>query len=109
MTIRTLPLSTNRLYQGRRFLTQAGKENKEALAWEARAQWRGKPLACPVAVQIALYWPDARRHDVDNIKGLLDSFTGILYEDDSQIADLHITRGIDRSDPRVEVSIKGLP
>jgi crossover junction endodeoxyribonuclease RusA len=103
VTLRTLPLSTNALYRGRRFLTTEGKTNKEALAWEMRAQWRGKPLTGPIALDIALWWPDGRRHDLDNIKGLLDAFTGILYEDDSQIAELRIRKGIDGANPRVEI------
>lgn len=105
MTLRTLPLSTNRLYRGRRFLTIEGKTNKEALAWEMRAAWRGKPLTGPVALDIALYWPDGRRHDLDNIKGLLDAFTGILYGDDSQIEELRIRKAVDRINPRVEIEI----
>ena len=43
----------------------------------------------------------ALRHDVDNIKG--DSFTGILYEDDSEVEILHIRKGVDRENPRIEV------
>lgn len=105
MTLRTLPLSTNRLYRGRRFLTAEGKANKEALAWEMRAEWRGVPLRGPVALDITLYWPDARRHDLDNIKGLLDAFTGILYEDDSQIVELRIRKGVDRANPRIELQV----
>ena len=104
MTIRTLPLTTNRLYRGRRFLTAAGKTNKEALAWEARTQWKGKPLAGAVALEIHLWWPDARRRDVDNIKGLLDAFSGVVYVDDSQIERLVVRKGIDRLNPRIEVT-----
>lgn len=105
MILTILPLSTNRLYRGRRFLTPEGKANKEALAWEARVNWRGNPLSGPVALDIALYWPDGRRHDVDNIKGLLDAFTGILYEDDSQIEELRVRKAIDRANPRVEIEV----
>jgi len=106
MTIKTLPISTNRLYRGRRFLTSEGKANKLAVAWEVQSQWRGKPLECPVRLEIELWWPDARRRDLDNVKGLLDSFTGILYVDDSQIQELSISKGIDRSNPRIEVRLQ---
>ena len=30
---------------------------------------------------------------------MIDSFTGILYEDDNQIQDLHIRKGIDAKNP----------
>lgn len=105
ITLKTLPLSTNRMYQGRRFLTKDAKTNKEAIGWEARAGYRGKPLESTLRVQIALWWPDRRNHDLDNIKGLLDALTGILWLDDGQITDLHITKGIDKENPRVEISL----
>ncbi len=72
----TLPLSTNQLYRvvgNRSIISARGRTNKEAIGWEARAQYRGKPLAGPLAVQVSIFWPDCRRHDVDNIKILLDS------------------------------------
>ena len=105
LTLKTMPVSTNRLYRGRRFLTNEGRGNKEAMAWEAKAAWRKPPLQGPVAVSVALYWPNARNHDLDNIKGLLDAFTGVLYEDDSQIVELHISKHIDRENPRVELEL----
>ena len=83
MTIRTRALTTNRLCRGRRFLTAEGKANKEgARVGGARSQWRSKPIVGPVALEIALWWPDNRRRDLDNVKGLLDSLSGILYMDD---------------------------
>lgn len=103
--LKTLPLSTNRMYQGRRFLTKQAREYKETVAWEVRTQYRGKPIDTPVRLKIALWWPDKRRHDLDNIKGFLDAMTGILYEDDSQIVELNITKGIDRENPRVEITV----
>lgn len=103
MTLRTLPILTNRLYGGRRYLTAEAKVNKEALGWEARVEWRGKPLTGPVALDIALWWPDSRNRDIDGVKGLLDAMTGILYEDDAQIVELRIRKGIDRTMPRIEI------
>lgn len=47
-----------------------------------------------LAVVVDLYPPDKRRRDVDNIcKALLDAMQHAgVYEDDSQIDDLHIRR-----------------
>ena len=110
MTLRflTLPVSTNALYAHtgrRRFMTDRGARNKQAIGWEARSQYRAKPLEGPLKVQIALYWPDKRKHDIDNIKVLLDALTGIVWEDDSQIVDLHLTKSIDTKQPRVEMTL----
>jgi len=72
----------------------------------------GGPLAVPGQAagggaqgQVALYWPDRRNRDVDNIKSLLDACTGILWLVDGQIIDLHLTKAIDRINPRVEMTI----
>jgi Holliday junction resolvase RusA-like endonuclease len=110
MTLRftTLPPSTNNLYVNsgkRRFLNPKARAAKEAIGWEARAQYRGEPLEGPLAVKVALWWPDKRNHDIDNIKALLDALTGILWLDDGQINDLHITKGYDKAQPRVEMTI----
>jgi Holliday junction resolvase RusA-like endonuclease len=104
--IGTMPLTTNSLYRGRRFLTQKGKENKEGMASEIAYAWANKPpFKGKVHVAVTLFWPDKRRHDLDNIKGLLDSCTGILYEDDSQICELHVSKFVDKKRPRVEIDI----
>ena len=106
LTFKTLPPSTNKLYgraHGHVFINDKARTAKDAIGWEARAGYRGKPLAGPVWAEIDLYWPDRRNHDVDNIKALLDALTGILWEDDGQIADLHLSKHVDAKKPRVEL------
>jgi Holliday junction resolvase RusA-like endonuclease len=44
-----------------------------------------------LAVFVALYWPDRRKRDIDNIKVLLDASTGTLCDADGQNTDLHTT------------------
>lgn len=110
MTLRfeTMPLSTNALhgvYQGRKILSARGRTNKEAIGWEARSQYRGQPLKGRLAVEISLYWPTKRNHDIDNIKTLLDSCTGILWHDDGLIEDLHIMKAHDKTDPHVDMRV----
>ena len=103
-----MPLTTNSLYAhtGRyRFMTSKGKDNKEAIALEARQQYRGKPLVCLLKVKIALWWGDKRKRDIDNIKVLLDALTSILWVDDSQIIKLEIAKGYDKENPRVEMEV----
>jgi crossover junction endodeoxyribonuclease RusA len=68
-----------------------------------------RPLMGPVAVTLRLWFPDRRRRDIDNsAKSILDGLNGVAYADDSQVADLHVTRHIDAADPRAEVSITTL-
>ncbi len=104
-----MPLTTNSLYAhtGRmRFMTKKGKDNKEALAWEARTQYKGKPMEGSVSLKVDLCWGDRRNHDIDNIKVLLDSMTGILWLDDGQITDLHITKRFERNNQNVVLEAK---
>lgn len=108
LTLQTLPMSTNAIYRGRRFLTEKGKSNKVKMAWEAKRQW-GQPLLTGLlTVEVSLFWPDKRRHDVDNIKALLDSLSGIIYKDDSQIQHLVVKKAVDKERPRVEIIVAPL-
>lgn len=104
----TLPLSTNAMYRtfrGRILLSKAGRENKEAMAWEARAQYRLKPQNGAVRADVYLHWPDRRKHDLDNIKSLLDAMNGILWEDDSMLVELRLRKDYDRNNPGVDIVI----
>jgi len=50
-----------------------------------------RPLSGKLAVSLAVYPPDRRRRDIDNLqKALLDALEkGGAYQDDSQVKDLH--------------------
>ena len=63
----------------------------------------------PIVVVVAAYMPDLRRRDLDNMfKAPLDALGHAgVYADDSQIHDLRIYRaGIDRANPRLEITIE---
>jgi Holliday junction resolvase RusA-like endonuclease len=89
------------------YMTAEGKALKEAYQWEAKSQWKGKPLEGDIDVSITFYFGTERRADLDNFNKLsLDALTGIAYEDDdSQIAKLHLKRAYDRARPRIEFSV----
>jgi crossover junction endodeoxyribonuclease RusA len=75
----------------------------------ARAQWRGKPLEGDIAVDITVYFGTKRKADLDNFNKLsLDALTGIVWQDDSQIADLRLRRGYDKQRPRIELAVTSL-
>jgi hypothetical protein len=58
---------------------------------------KGEPLQGDIVVSITLYF-DTKRADLDNFnKLLLDALTGIAYDDDSQIAELHLMRAYDNA------------
>lgn len=112
LTFETMPVSTNNLYRnvpGRgRVLTTKGKECKEAIGWEARSQWRQKPLEGSVAIELTIFYPDRRRRDFDNLKAVYDALTGIVWKDDSQIDDAHIIKVYPDPNPRMELRVWSL-
>lgn len=103
-----MPVSTNQLYRvfnNRSILSARGRSNKDAIAWEARAQYQGKPVVGPVAIEVSLFWGDRRKHDWDNAKALFDALNDILWEDDGQIKDAHVMVEYDKENPRVEMRV----
>jgi Holliday junction resolvase RusA-like endonuclease len=87
-------------------MTAEGKALKEAYQWQAKAQWKGQPFANDVTVSITLYFGTKRRSDLDNFNKLsLDALTGVAYDDDSQIAALHLYREYDKLRPRIEIMV----
>jgi crossover junction endodeoxyribonuclease RusA len=92
------PPSVNRYWRSVGAKTLISKEGRhyrefaEGFAWEQdRRAW---PLKGRLRVVVTAFPPDRRRRDLDNIlKSLLDTLEHIgLYEDDSQIDRLEVTR-----------------
>ena len=76
-----------------RFIGKKGKEFR-AQVMDAANEAGIQALEGRLAVHIALFPPDKRKRDVDNVlKPLLDACEHAgCYENDSQIDELHITR-----------------
>jgi Holliday junction resolvase RusA-like endonuclease len=88
-------------------MTPEGKALKLQYQWEAKSQWRGPKLEGDISVSVTFYFATKRKRDLDNQNKLvLDALTGIAYEDDSQIAELHLKRAYDKSRPRMEVMVR---
>lgn len=75
------------------------------------AAWRGEPHRVPVEVVGRAFFPDARKRDVGNYRKLItDALTGIAYTDDSLVhREVWERAGIDRTNPRIELTITPLP
>lgn len=95
-----------------RTITPASTANFEAtvklVAASARpAHW---PMHCEYKVSIHAVRARRGRGDNSNIaKAVEDACNTILWADDVQIAELHVTRDLDRSTPRTEVTVEALP
>lgn len=107
VSLSTMPPTTNSMYKpfgGRFHVDVKARDAKEAMAWEARSQYRGAPLEGDLSVEVMLTWPTKRNHDVDNIKSLLDCLKGILWVDDGQITRLLIQKRYEKGISRVDLS-----
>lgn len=103
------PPTTNTLYRHHghvTYMTAKGKEYKEMFYWEVKSQYKGKLVDSDVSVVIEFYFKDNKKRDLDNfLKCVLDSCTGILWKDDSQIQELTLRKFVDKKNPRVELFI----
>ena len=99
--------TVNQLYTGRRFLTQIGKDTKEAISWEIKSQNKSKQLMKGnVGVYIDFYFPDNRK-DIDGcLKATLDCLNKLVWEDDRQVVELHVYKNIDKENPRTEIEVR---
>ena len=113
ITLTGEPRSTNHLYKAHCkfgfpsfYMTKDGKDLKTAYQWQAKSQWKKKPTAEVVKVKIDLFFQRKNKHDIDNYgKVLLDSLTGIVWEDDSQIQEMTVSKWLDKEAPRIEITI----
>jgi crossover junction endodeoxyribonuclease RusA len=109
ITLLGTPVSTNVVYRRHgniMYMSKEGKELKESYRDQAHIQWHRSLITDPVTIEIYLYFKDKRRRDIDNWhKILLDSLTGVIWDDDSQIIEMTVKKFIDPVNPRIEVKL----
>ena len=82
------------------------QENVSILAIQQRIPLIKKPTEVVVTIR---WYREALRGDLDKRYSImLDALQGIAYENDSQIAEIHAFRALDRENPRVEVIVSRL-
>ena len=99
----------NRLMRIRSEETQQYMDDAKwmAIDWRNRVKWRKPDAKSKIILRIWIYWADLRRRDADNLgKVLLDSLTGVLYEDDRQVLPRVMDMNVDRRNPRVEIELE---
>lgn len=91
-------------------MTAEGKSIKADYQYQAQNQWGlNPPLLGSISLSARFYFKTRRKSDMDNFsKLLLDSMSGIVYEDDGQIDELILIRDYDKSNPRIEITVKSL-
>lgn len=80
---------------------QIGLESKLALLINKLSLFKGE-----LSVQLDFILPDKKRKDLDNLsKAVLDSLNNVIWEDDSQITKLVITKTINNKEVGVTIMI----
>ena len=106
------PQTTNTVYRRHGniiYLSREGKELKRYYTEQAKIQWKTGVIMAKVEIKIDLFFSDQRRRDIDNWhKILLDSLTGIVWLDDSQIFSMNV-RKLYAEIPKVEITIVEIP
>lgn len=97
ITLNTIPIGVNSLYsvfRGKKLLTKKGRERKEKMARELKSKWDGVITKEEIPlIEITWFFKDKRRRDVDGpIKFVLDALSGVVYEDDSQIQSICVSK-----------------
>lgn len=114
IALRGNPLSTNSIYKsvcrGRFpsvYLTTKGKDLKEEYRKQATKQFKKrKPFKGDLEVWVTIYFGTKRRADWDNFHKLsMDALSKIVWDDDSQIIEAHVSKRYDKKDPRIEIDI----
>ena len=117
-----LPPSINHQYatvQGRRVLSRAGRDYKQCVA-DAVEHWiehQELPTAVVTSFQrhylslsIVFYFVTALRRDLDGgLKIAQDALCEALGANDNLVVEIHLTKRVDRRNPRIEVLLATLP
>lgn len=107
------PQSTQHIYKmtcrgkfATMYMSKEGKDLKESYQWQLKSQYKKKPLTGEIDLRVELFFGDERKRDIDNYnKILLDSMSGIIFEDDSQIQSMLIIKNKDKRNPRIEIQV----
>lgn len=109
ITLTGNPLSTQHCYGFSRYgghMKRHCATLKTDYQWQAKSQWNDPVTKEEVRIEAHIYFGDKRRRDLDNYNKLwMDALEGVVYEDDSQITQLHLVKDYDKSNPRIEITI----
>lgn len=90
-----------------RWYTPTKTRDYERLVASCALHVGAKPKTGPVHITLAIFWPDRRSRDADNVlKSIQDGLNGIAYDDDRQVIGFTVTTELDRSKPRAVVSVR---
>ncbi|KKL26395.1 hypothetical protein LCGC14_2395750 [marine sediment metagenome] len=103
-----VPAPRPRFGQGGTYMPERYTDYKLGLAWAFKAEMgRKKPMRGPLIIVLNFYRKTRGKVDIDNLeKTVLDAGNGVVWEDDSQIVEMHSRKVLGCADPRVEVMLE---
>lgn len=119
MQIKIKPISVNKIWQGRRFMTKEYKEwreefGKEIMAWRASQHKLHPKCEYPypykewISVKLIIFTKQFKRADVDNFaKPILDALVeSNIIEDDKWIQHLKLTKMKTDNEEKIDINIR---
>lgn len=89
------------------YMTKEAKDLKLSYQWQTKSQYKGKILTNTLKLRLELFFGTKRRSDWDNFNKLvMDSLTGLIFADDSQIMEATVVKNYDKLNPRIELIIE---
>lgn len=89
---------------GKFYTPKTTREYEESVAWFAKAAYKEEPTKDPVRLDLTIRSSKSRA-DISNIlKSIEDGMNGIIYVDDKQIEEIHISR-IKEGNEGVDVAV----
>ena len=103
-----IPKQSFKFSNGRGYTPQRVVDWQDRVREEASLAMRGHDLLQgDLSVYLDFYLPDRRRKDLDNLaKGVLDACNGLVWQDDQQIVELHLTKSFSSKECGITVTAK---
>ena len=77
---------------GKFYTPKTTREYEESVAWFAKAAYKGEPTKDPVRLDMTIRSSKSRADTSNILKSIEDGMNGIIYVDDKQIKEIHISR-----------------
>lgn len=77
---------------GKFYTPRTTREYEESVAWFAKAAYKGEPTKDPVRLDMTIRSSKSKADTSNILKSIEDGMNGIVYVDDKQIKEIHISR-----------------